>query len=214
LEFCLILAFSGSLLGMTARQYAFIARLLWAYQGRIALGVHQDTIGGDIEFDWICEQLGILRQARPSERPRAHIRARCDVEFCVKEEPRPFNLDEIVYKADLLIAAPRDTNRSGSEFSLVRRFEDERLPTLVVFPDGQYFLRVRNAWTGWWFEFAVPFGGPWPDLAYIEDPGSARTSFFEKRTFALLEVSGENIRVSKILGLFRGRPGEAAREMP
>jgi len=122
-----VVSFTGTQLGMTREQRAFVAEMLAklkARHGSRLRAVHGDCVGADAMFDEICVEQGIMRGIYPSDMDNK--RAHCDRRGAkLLSDPMPplERNGPIAAAGDLLIAVPKmdqEEARSGT-WATVRR---------------------------------------------------------------------------------------------
>lgn len=128
------LGFTGTQSGMTKEQKKSVRFLinqiapLWAHHG--------DCIGADEEFDKLCVEFNVKREAHPCTIKSKRANCKCDIIHKPKE-PLVRNTD-IVIASSIMIATPREFEeiiRSGT-WATVRRTKRYGKKLHIITPDG------------------------------------------------------------------------------
>lgn len=131
----MVLGFTGTQRGMTSRQRAQV--ILYFEQHLITQAHHGDWIGADAEF----HDIALAHEVPVVLHPPLQDRKRANCKGASAELPPMFYLDrnkEIVHKADVLIACPKEYNevlRSGI-WSTIRYAAKVGKTVIIILPDG------------------------------------------------------------------------------
>lgn len=128
----MIVGVTGSHIEITEAQYEVAGDMLAAFADELH---HGDCVGVDAAVDNAAALLGIRRVIHPPMDPKA--RAFCQGEVILPELPYLTRNRDIVNAVDGLLVIPHgpEQRRSGT-WMTCRYARQERVPTLIIFPDG------------------------------------------------------------------------------
>lgn len=140
----MIVGFTGTRNGMTPEQKETVKYALtkWKSEEIEVIGLHGDCIGADVDFHFICREIGLHVLKRPSIWDSTV--AGTDAErIALSKRPYERNRD-IANQADRMIACPPNFEKiehSGTWYTLEYASKLGKRVT-IVFPDGK--TEVRN----------------------------------------------------------------------
>lgn len=137
--------YTGTQRGMTSPQYMTLRRTMQMFVdlGEETEGHHGDCIGGDLQFDTLCRELGVPRCIHPpeNEAKRAFCERLHPSSVSVVYEPLAYLVrnKNVVLSSTVMLAGPGERGevlRSGTWSTI--RYARGRRPLYIVYPDGKW----------------------------------------------------------------------------
>lgn len=141
--------FTGTRRGMTVTQRAAVRQTLVAWDDRYFLDEahHGGCVGADLEFNALCEQMGLRVIVHPSMVGRQTQSVLKTAHRVMTPLPPLVRNKCIVTDTDVLLAAPATVHeivRSGT-WATVREARRRLRPIAIIAPDGE--VRLEGAWS-------------------------------------------------------------------
>jgi hypothetical protein len=149
----MVVGFTGTREGMTANQKEMVEELLTEFRADIfePWFHHGNCIGADEQALEIAKRLGYKTMAHPTDMPNLQISVMYSDAWEQVEQPLKRNRD-IVRKADVMIAAPKESEEpkssrgSGTWFTIRHcRKQNVKRRCFIVWPNGKYTLEEYAA---------------------------------------------------------------------